>query len=66
MDKDDIAFIASGVILLVWLFSAIYGSFTHDYEALQLVTPVMLILAGYLFGIEIVRRRKNGNGNGSQ
>ena len=55
--------LAALVILIIWAVSALDGIVLHDYEALQFVTPIMLILAGALFGVEVVRRngrKRNG------
>jgi hypothetical protein len=42
------------------------GMLTGDYKGLDLTTPVMLVLAGYLFGDALFRRGRNGNGNEGQ
>lgn len=47
---------AAIVVLFVWAASALDGIIRHDYGALQYVTPVMLVLAGALFGVDIIRR----------
>jgi uncharacterized membrane protein len=57
--------VATGiVILLSWLASLLTGLFTHDYQGLQLVTPIMVIYAGYVYGTEFIKKKINGNGNG--
>lgn len=48
--------VAGAVILAVWAASAVEGIVRHDWNGLQLVTPVMLILAPALLGFEVVRR----------
>ena len=45
------------VVTVGWLATVVAAVATGDSEPLKLVTPVMVILAGYLFGVEIVRRR---------
>jgi len=37
-------------VLAVWVFSLIEGIIEDDYEALAITTPVMLTLAGFVFG----------------
>jgi len=45
-------------IALVWSIVAISSVITKDFNALAIITPVMLIVAGFLFGY-----KKNGNGS---
>ena len=54
---------AAVTVLVIWAASALDAIVAGQYEPLQYVTPVMLILAGALWGIELVRRngRKNGD-----
>lgn len=49
------------IIMLAWIASLMTGLLTHDYEGLQLVTPIMVIYAGYIFGTEFIKKRLNGN-----
>ena len=49
--------VSGAVILMAWAGSLIDGMASGDYQALTLVTPVMLIYAGYLFGDTLLRRR---------
>ena len=66
MNKTNHRTIAGIAVVLAWFLALITGLNTHDYVGLELVTPVMLIYAGYLFGDDYFRRiRKNGNGNGN-
>ena len=53
------------IILLAWLASLLTGLMTHDYEGLQLVTPIMIMYAGYIFGVELVKKKGNGRSNSS-
>ena len=50
------------VVIAVWVGAAVDGLVQKDYSVLDRVTPIALIAAGSLFGIEI--RRRNGK-NGS-
>lgn len=43
------------VITLVWAVSAAVGLLTQNFQGLEVVSPVMVIFVGYLFGINIVR-----------
>jgi hypothetical protein len=55
--------ITSAVILAAWAGSLGVGLATSDFDGLTLVTPVMLIYAGYMFGESFLRKRY-GNGDG--
>ncbi|HYT45051.1 MAG TPA: hypothetical protein VEP90_22175, partial [Methylomirabilota bacterium] len=52
------------VVLVVWIASLIGGLITQSFIALTLTTPVMILLAGWVFGINIVKRSNGGNENG--
>lgn len=45
------------VVLGVWTTTSVVGSVTHDWEGLQQVNLIMVIIAGWLFVI-----RRNGDG----
>lgn len=44
-----------GLISIVWAVSVAASIVTGRYEVLQLVTPVMLVAAGWYFGLKVVR-----------
>lgn len=48
------------VVVTVWTISVIGGFITKDFTPLTITTPVMLILAGYAFGLTITKGGKNG------
>lgn len=49
------------VILACWVAAFISGVFSHDWQGLTIITPVMLIFAGYMFGESFFQRKaKNG------
>jgi hypothetical protein len=50
MPKTLLQAITGLLIVIAWLGALVVGLNTHDYEGLQLVTPVMLVYAGYVFG----------------
>ena len=41
-------------VLVGWLSALGYSLITAQYTPLTIVTPVMLLLAGYVFGVSIV------------
>lgn len=57
--RDRLAEIFAIFVTLVWAGSALSGVATHEYEALQLITPVMLIVAGYVAGVKVIRNGKD-------
>ncbi len=48
---------AAGLILACWASACLYSVVAHDYGLLDRVTPIMVILAGYLFGDQLIRKR---------
>jgi len=48
-------------VVAVWTFSVVAGYLQKDYSALTVTTPVMLALAGYVFGFGIVKHPRGGN-----
>ena len=65
MNKTNHITIAGIAVVLAWFLALVVGLVEHDYVGLELVTPVMLIYAGYLFGDDYFRRvKRNGNGAG--
>jgi hypothetical protein len=57
MPKTLLQSLTGIAILISWLVALAVGLFNHDYEGLQLVTPVMLVYAGYIFGESFFQRR---------
>lgn len=55
---------AGGTILLCWVAALIDGIFTHEYDAMNLTTPVMLVFAGFVFGDSLLRRHSRGGDDG--
>jgi hypothetical protein len=56
MIKEKLALPFSLAILTVWSASAILAFATGQYAPLTITTPVMLMAAGYVFGVELVRK----------
>lgn len=54
--KDKLVVPFSLSILGVWIATAVYGIFSGQYAPLTVTTPVMLLAAGYVFGVNLVRR----------
>lgn len=52
------------VISLGWLFSLGVGAIQKNWDALTVTTPVMLLVAGYAFGISITRTTEEGSDKG--
>lgn len=52
-------------VLLVWMAAAVYSFLSDQYAPLTITTPVMLVLAGYVFGFRSISKAlepRNGNG----
>ncbi len=58
--RDRLTYTVGIAIAFVWTASALVGLYTHDYEGMIYITPIMTIFAGWLFGIQIVKKVKNG------
>jgi hypothetical protein len=54
---DTLVLIGGNLVLLLWVASGIIGAVLGDYTLMQLVTPVMLAYAGYLFGKPFVKAK---------
>lgn len=61
MRRDTLISVISLVVSFAWLCVALVSLLIRDYTALTIVTPVMLVVTGVLYGKAPV---KNGNGNG--
>jgi len=55
--RDDLITLLACIVAGVWATSSFASIITQDYTSLSIVTPVMLIVAGFLFAA-----RRNGNG----
>lgn len=47
-------------VLVVWIASAGYSFLSGQYAPLTITTPVMLVLAGYVFGFRQVTKSLRG------
>jgi len=67
MTKDNLTTLLALVVAGVWATVAIASLIIQEYAALTAVTPVMLVVAGFLFGVKGgVSKNGNGNGNGNR
>lgn len=55
-DRQRLILPLSMVVMFGWLLSLGYAVYSGHFEALTVTTPVMLILAGYVFGVSITRK----------
>lgn len=60
--RDGLATIIALAISVVWATVALASIFTREYTPLSIVTPVMLIVAGFMFGLRVTK----GNGDGDK
>lgn len=49
------------MIAVVWAASALSAIVSGEFEILQLTTPVMLLAAGYGFGLKVIREVNDVN-----
>ena len=56
--RDLLTTVLALIISLVWSTVAVASVFIHEYTALTVVTPVMLIVAGFLFGLKVTKNGK--------
>lgn len=64
MPNNALTSTAAMIVLAVWVATTVDGMLTGDYEGLQIVTPIVVILAGWLFARDFFvsaqnRRRKD-------
>ena len=64
-NRDLLTTVIALAVCAVWSVAAVTSLVTQEYTPLTVITPVMLIVAGFLFGLKI-NRNGNGNGKGSQ
>lgn len=56
---NSIRVIVAFIVTIVWAASWIAAIITHDYQGIGLVTPVMLLVVGYLFAKEAINSIKS-------
>jgi hypothetical protein len=54
--RDALIFPVAAIVLAGWFGSLVDGVLTQSFTALTYTTPLMLALAGYVFGVQIVRK----------
>jgi hypothetical protein len=57
VERERLVYIIALVVAGVWAIVSLVSLLLKDYTGLTIVTPVMVIVAGFLFGF-----KKNGNG----
>lgn len=61
LDRQTLVTIGCFVVMSLWVASIFDGMLTGHFTAAQIVTPIMMLCAGYLFAKDFFDRR-NGNG----
>jgi hypothetical protein len=59
VNRDQLVYIIALMVAGVWALVSLISLLLKDYTGLTIVTPVMVIVAGFLFGY-----KKNGSSNG--
>jgi hypothetical protein len=58
--KRDVLIIpVAAVVLLAWIVSLMSSILTDSFVSLTITTPVMIMLAGYVFGVSITKSKQN-------
>jgi ATP/ADP translocase len=58
LNRNALTTIVAIVVTVVWSIATLVALARKDYTGLSIVTPVMLVVAGFLFGL---RERRNGS-----
>lgn len=57
-DKRDLLVLPVALAVLIgWFVTLVQGVLTGSFVGLTITTPLMLALAGYVFGVSVVRRK---------
>jgi hypothetical protein len=64
MGREQLTTVLALIISFVWSVVAIASLVIKEYTALTVVTPVMLIVAGFLFGVSVTKNGNGGSKNG--
>lgn len=62
--RDILILPLAAVVAGAWVASLVAGMFEQSFVALEVTTPVMLILVGYVFGVQIVKGASGGKNEG--
>jgi hypothetical protein len=54
--RDLLTVPVAAFVLLGWAGSLVVALLTREYTALSITTPLMLMLAGWVFGVSVVKR----------
>ncbi len=54
--RERLIYPVAAIVLLGWFGSLVDAVITQSYAPLTYTTPLMLALAGYVFGVQIVRK----------
>jgi len=55
MPRENLTTLIALAVCSIWMIVALVSLYTRDYTPLTIVTPVMLIVAGFLFGYRGVK-----------
>lgn len=68
MNADHLQTIIAIMVAVVWAAAGLASVITQEYKTLEVVTPVMMIVTGFLFGyqVQVKRSRQREERNGTQ
>lgn len=61
MNRNHFAYIFSGIVLVAWMVVLGVGTVTKDYTGVTILTPLLMMVGGFLLGYG----PKGGGGNGA-
>jgi hypothetical protein len=60
--RDLLIYPVAAVVLAGWAAALVVALLTNQFTALTVTTPLMLMLAGWVFGVSIVRKGSESDG----
>lgn len=66
MSGERLQYFVAVMVAVVWAAAGLASVITQQYKTLEIVTPVMMIVTGFLFGFQVqvkrARQREEQNG----
>lgn len=63
MTQTSVALVLCILVAVVWLASIIIGLVLRDFSGARYTTVIMAPAASYLWGVQLIIRSRNGNGD---
>lgn len=59
MGNEALRNFIAALVAIIWAVTAVASVVTQQYQPLEVVTPVMMLVTGFLFGFQITRTKAN-------